>query len=357
MEIFAVNAILRARSSEPLAKLSGAYACCRSPGRIGNPTCLPLPRTPYPRDLKNGPLDLAAARMRAPTPAARLKLITSDWCEYVWRCLCSAAMLGCPRTPRPLRVNLAEAAAVRPGSDCVNLESRVRTNRPQGSRSAPLQLLRDYFANAPEPPLDDPQRRLARLDHILYLIDHFPDAPILATPVAYIAARRGIYANSDDHQVGRTHWFSALDSQPRNVAVIVNAVRFLAVEQTKPKRRMFSKTASLPMPNNQWPRGEPWVSICTDGRSSKGWISLRVGARPSAADPELAAHARSELERTSNAFVLSPGAGTAIFNLAGKADSRNCQPIRRCSTLLRPLSTRSASACARQIPRFKDQCR
>ena len=222
--------------------------------------------------------------------------------------LCLAAMLGCTYAQTVARIS------PRPPSldqEIVNLESRVSANSQD--LEARAQLLRDYFASAPEPQVDDPQRRLARLDHILYLIDHFPDAPILATPVAYIAAKRGIYANPDDHQVARIHWFSALDSHPRHVAVIVNAVRFLAIEDKTEAEDVLKNSIAADAESRELAANLGFLYAI----EILGLESLRVGARPSV-EPELAAHARAELEHTSNAFVLA-GAGTAIPNLAGKS--------------------------------------
>ncbi len=223
--------------------------------------------------------------------------------------LCLAAILGCANAQTIARVSPRPPSS---DQEIANLESRVREN-PQ-DLEARAQLLRDYFASAPEPPRDDPQRRLARLDHILYLIDHFPDAPILATPIAYIAARPGIYANSGDHQIGRTHWSSALDSHPRNVAVIVNALRFLAVEDKTEAEDVLKNAIAADAEHRELAANLGFLYAM----EILGLDSLRISARSSAVDPALAAHARAELERTSNAFVLA-GAGTAIPNLAGKA--------------------------------------
>jgi TonB family protein len=223
--------------------------------------------------------------------------------------LCSAAAFGCAYAQTVVRISPRPPASVQ---EIVDLESRVRAN-PQ-DLEARAQLLGDYFAIAPEPPIDDPQRRLARLDHILYLIDHFPDMQILATPVAYIAARRGIYANPNDHQVARAQWFSALDSHPRNVAAIVNAARFLAVEDKTEAEDVLKNGIAAAPENRELPANLGFLYAM----EILGLDSLRFGAKSSMLDPELAAHARAELERTSNAFVLA-GAGTAIPNLAGKA--------------------------------------
>src|SRR5271157_1734083 len=75
--------------------------------------------------------------------------------------LCSAAVFGCAYAQTVARISPRPPPL---DQEIVNLEARVRTN-PQ-DLEARAQLLRDYFASAPKPPLDDPQRRLARLDHI-----------------------------------------------------------------------------------------------------------------------------------------------------------------------------------------------
>lgn len=223
--------------------------------------------------------------------------------------LLSAAILGCAYAQTVTRISPGRPLSA---DEIANLESRARAN-PE-DLEARTQLLRNYFAIAPAPPRDDPPSRLARLDQILYLIDHFPDTPILATPVAYVAAARGIYANPGDHQVARTSWQSAVQSHPGNMAVMLNAVRFLAVEDKAEAEDLLRNSLAADTENREITANLGFLYAM----EMLGLDSLRLGAKPSAVDPKLAAHARAELENSSNAFVLA-GAGTAIPNLAGKA--------------------------------------
>src|SRR6202035_3050573 len=90
-----------------------------------------------------------------------------------------------------------------------DLEARVRAN-PEDVESR-ITLLRLYDSTSISPG-NDPGRRLARLDHIVYLIDHHPEMSAMGTQVAYVSSARSGYANRDDHQVAWRHWLSAVDS-------------------------------------------------------------------------------------------------------------------------------------------------
>lgn len=188
--------------------------------------------------------------------------------------------------------------------DVASLEALVRAN-PEDLASR-VELLGIYSNMAPVPPNDDPVRRLARLQQILYLIDHHPEAAALAMSVCYVPSSRAPYANEADHLAARDHWLSAVDLHPGNARVIVNAVRFLAVEDKNDAEAVLEK------------------AMATDPENS---------------GPDLASHAAAELERTSNPIVLA-AAGTALPNLAiGANPARPADP--KIFELASSLSTRA----------------
>lgn len=221
------------------------------------------------------------------------------------------ALLGSAQAQNIERISSAPPVSAQGVAD---LEARIRAN-PQDIESR-LALLRSYAESAPIPPNDDPARRLARLDHILYLIDHYPEASAMATPLMYVAGARGAYANQDDHQVARSHWLAAVDSHPvdshaGNSTVIVNAVRFLAVEDKSDAEDVLQKAMAADPENREIAANLGFLYAMEILRLD----SLGLGAKPSSAGLDLAAHARAELDSTSNPIVLA-GAGTAIPNLA-----------------------------------------
>src|ERR1700691_475895 len=90
--------------------------------------------------------------------------------------------------------------------EVANLESHVlQTPEDIDARTELLQL---YLDTAPLPPFDDPARRSIRLQHILYLVEHHPEAAVSASRAAYVYRRNGAYANVGDHEAVCDQWLA-----------------------------------------------------------------------------------------------------------------------------------------------------
>jgi TonB family protein len=176
-----------------------------------------------------------------------------------------------------------------------DLETFVQIN-PEDLESR-VALLRFYADLAPSPSNDAPARRFARLQNILYLIGHHPEAKATGTPIAYVARANGPYANDGDHLMAMHQWLTAIDSHPGDATVLINGVRFLTVEEKNEAENVLQRAIA------------------------DGPVNPELGANlgflyaTEVLSPEFAAHAASALEETSNPFVLA-GAGTAIPNMA-----------------------------------------
>src|SRR5579862_3382350 len=85
------------------------------------------------------------------------------------------------------------------------LESRVLAN-PE-DLEARIQLLQMYLDTATFPARTDPARQSVRLQHILYLVEHHPEAPAGGTRIAYVYRANGRYASPSDHDAVRAAWF------------------------------------------------------------------------------------------------------------------------------------------------------
>jgi TonB family protein len=193
--------------------------------------------------------------------------------------------------------------------EVANLQARVEQN-PEDLDNR-IALLRLYRDTAPIPPNDDPARRSARLQLILYLIEHHPEAAASAASVAYVYSSDGIYANAADHEAARDEWLSAVQAHPGDAAVIINAARFLAVEDKGDAEDALRRGMAV-QPQNQ------------EIAANLGFLyameileldSLVRGTQPRGHGPDLKAHALAELDQSSNAWVLA-AAGTALPNLA-----------------------------------------
>ncbi len=176
-----------------------------------------------------------------------------------------------------------------------DLETRVQIN-PEDLDSR-LALLRYYMDIAPVPPNDVPERRFARLQNILYLIGHHPEAKVTGTPIAYVARASAPYANESDHVTAVNGWMTAIDSHPGDTTVLINAVRFLTVEEKNEAENVLQRA----------------IAAAPGNRELGANLGFLYAAE--VLSPEFAADAAGALEEMSNAFVLA-GAGTAIPNMA-----------------------------------------
>lgn len=167
---------------------------------------------------------------------------------------------------------------------------------------ARVKLLNFYLDIAPIPPNDDPGRRAIRLQHILFLVEHFPDAAPNVWRPAFVSGADGPYANAADHAAVRSEWLAAVQSHPRNSSVTMNAVRFLEREDTEDAEQVLRRAVN----------DEP------DNREIAANLGFLYAKEILGTGAGLGGHARTELQESTNAVVLA-AAGTALPNLAMRA--------------------------------------
>lgn len=215
-------------------------------------------------------------------------MLGAGFCAAAWA---GQTAVGVIRTgPLPSPVELA------------NLESHVLQN-PEDIQ-ARAALLRLYLDTAPPGPINDPALRSVRLQHILYLVEHHPEAPASASSAAYVYRANGPYANLADHEAVRDQWLAAVQAHPKEMAVVMNAVRFLEIEDPDDAERALRSAR--------------------DADPGKRELAANLGFQYAkeilGSDPDLARRATLELEQNSDALVLA-AAGTALPNLAMRASA------------------------------------
>jgi hypothetical protein len=207
---------------------------------------------------------------------------------------------------------------IRPGplvspQDVANLEARVLEN--PDDLDAEGKLLQFYARPAGPSGYRDPGIEGVRLGHIVYLVQHHPEAPVSASRAAYVARAIGRYANAVDHEAVRGAWMDALAAHPKDDAVILNAVRFLAVEDSKDAEDVLNRAVEADRENRELAANLGFLYA----REIKGSDLILRGPSPADAGRELPLHATAELEQSSNPVVLA-AAGTALANLAKGSD-------------------------------------
>jgi tetratricopeptide (TPR) repeat protein len=180
--------------------------------------------------------------------------------------------------------------------EIANLESHV-LEMPE-DMAARVELLQLYLEIVP-PPGFDSARRSVRLQYILYMVEHNPEAPASASRAAYIYRDSGPYANAADHEAVLERWLQAVQDHPKSNAVIFNAVRFLKREDPDVAEQVLRRALDADPDNREL-------------AANLGFLYALEILRPN-----LAAHATAELEQSSNAIVIAATA-TALPNLAVK---------------------------------------
>jgi tetratricopeptide (TPR) repeat protein len=182
------------------------------------------------------------------------------------------------------------------------LESRVLQN-PE-DMDARIELLQDYSDMTPAPAYDNPARRSVRLQHILYLVEHHPEAAASASRVAYVYRSKGAYANAGDHDAVRHQWLAAVQAHPTDRAVVMNAVKFLNVEDPEDAEEALRRA----------------VAADPADREIAANLGFQYAMEILETAPDIASHATEELDQSSNAIVLA-AAGTALPNMAMRASA------------------------------------
>ncbi len=204
----------------------------------------------------------------------------------------SAVIFGQDVVPRILTHPLPSPQEI------ANLESHVLQN-PE-DLDARERLLQLYLDTAPSSLSADSGRRSVRLQHILYLVEHHPEAAVSASKAVYVYRTGGPYANAADHEDVRSLWLAVVQGHAGNVAVTMNAVKFLEREDQEDAERVLRRALDADPQNRE--------------------IAANLGFLY--AMEILAGHttATTELEQSSNAIVLA-AAGTALPNLAVRASA------------------------------------
>ena len=182
--------------------------------------------------------------------------------------------------------------------EMATIESHVLQN-PEDV-DARVQLLQFYLDTAPPPAYENPGRRSVRLQHILYLVEHHPEAAASASRAAYVYRANGPYADVGDHEAVRDQWLAAVQGHPKNNAVTLNAVRFLQVEDPDDAEQVLRRA----------------VDSDPENREIAANLGFQYAREILFNAPDLANKARADLEQSSNAIVLA-AAGTALPNMMG----------------------------------------
>lgn len=204
-------------------------------------------------------------------------------------------------------------------AEVADFETRVRAN--PADLDTRLRLLRHYMASAPSQAGVRSPFQTARLVHILYLIENSPSDPVSSTALTYVPAENGPFADAGDHATVRYSWARAVDQLPGDSNVLVNAARFLYGEHPEEAEQVLSRAVDREPANRKIAANLGFLYAM----DILGMTNATSEGRAQAERERLREHARNELDRSQNVFVLA-GAGTALpnlFPLTGQARDQN----------------------------------
>ncbi len=189
-------------------------------------------------------------------------------------------------------------------------ETKLQTN--PADKETRLQLLRQYSRFAPSQPGVRSPFQAVRLNHILYLVENLPSDSASSSPLTYVPSDTGPFADAADHAAVRNAWNRAVNEHPSDSSVLLNAARFLYQEHPQDAEELLTRMVNQEPTNRSIAAnlGFLYAMDILGITSPVGHSRLRPLSEQSA----LREHARSELDRTSNVFVLM-GAGSALPNL------------------------------------------
>ena len=141
----------------------------------------------------------------------------------------------------------------------------------------------------------------ARRSHVLWLIEHAPEAEVLGTPFGALDKK----LDPEGYEQGKAAWGAALEKQPRNLKLLASAARYFLLYDPELTRQALTQGRSLDGANPEWPSalGQSWM--------------LQARGRGGEVD---AAAARNSLEFYEEAYRLAAGMEQEVI-LASVAES------------------------------------
>jgi TonB family protein len=172
-------------------------------------------------------------------------------------------------------------------------------------------MLQVYAAAAP---LNRDDYRAARLRHIQFVIQANPAGELASSGIAWVGSRGTLYPNADDHAGIRTLWLSVLSQHFNDTPVVMNALRFLAIEDKQQaedlfQRQLAERPAEVQIASNL---GFFYAAGLVGSDTLDGRV---LSTLPDPDRNQWSSHCRERLQNNLNPHVLM-GAATALPNMA-----------------------------------------
>lgn len=151
--------------------------------------------------------------------------------------------------------------------------------------------------------------KAARARHILWLIEHHPEAPVTAIYEAAIDPRGHQLADPAAYEKAQQLW--APQAESNNPRVLANMARFYQLNDRELAEKLLLKAMELEPQNGEW----EWRLGFLYGLGILGVDGLAFNGQPTSIDPlakngPFAAHAKRQLETLRSPMVLAVAGNT-----------------------------------------------
>ena len=155
---------------------------------------------------------------------------------------------------------------------------------------------------------EQPEARLARRRHILWLIEHHPASEAVGLPHVTIDPAGHIMADKDGYEQASKLWLQQVQRYGNDAAVLGNAARFFVLPDKVQAEALYKRAQQAAPRDPKWSRGLGVlyaISILGLDATSKN------GFNPAEAKSDFARHAREELEKSADAVMVG-ASGTTL---------------------------------------------
>jgi TonB family protein len=207
-----------------------------------------------------------------------------------------------------------------PPQQASDLEDRLKTN--PDDLDARMRLLGYYYFSGVRNAGADATRK-ARRRHVLWMIEHHPDAELMMLPVITIDPAGHALADPEGYDQAKKLWMQQADRHPDDVSILLRAAHFVRLSDKSLALQLLKQAMMHPTAREYWrAAGElgSTYAITTLGITMINSNGLPMAADPAAAASDLAKACVEELRASSNPAVIT-SAGTAVAQYGAMVQS------------------------------------
>jgi hypothetical protein len=215
----------------------------------------------------------------------------------------------CGAQTRPLTI-LSPEQLVQQGANinrAAALELEAQLEKNPEDLTARAKLLGYYWYQWMQP--GEAAAKAARRRHILWLIEHHPDASVTGLEEAALSETGNALVDPEGYQQARQMWLSLMEAKKGNAYLLGNLAKFFQMTDKPLAETALLQAKAIQPENGEW----DWRLGYLYGMGILGVDALGVNGQPTSADPfaasgPFAAKARKALAQSSSGTTLAVAA-------------------------------------------------